>query len=84
MRDSDNKNTLNGEKLREGALPGGRLKLEHVEDEALFDSLPHRVFAERAETLFHLRVRRAEKLQRLVLRRRGEGVGFIPASLASR
>jgi hypothetical protein len=58
--------------------------LEHVEDEALFDSLPHRVFVERAEALLHLWVEPAEKLQRFVFRSRREGVGFTPALPASR
>jgi hypothetical protein len=65
-------------------MPGSRLKLEHVEDEALLNGLPQSVDVERTETLLHLQVGHAEKLQRLALRRRGEGVGFTLALPASR
>lgn len=34
--------------------------MEHVEDEALLDSLSHRIFVERAEARLHLRVGRAD------------------------
>ncbi len=50
-RDSNSKNTLRREKLRERALPGGRLKRERVEDEALLGGLPPDVFVERVEAL---------------------------------
>ena len=52
-----------------------RVVLEHVEDEALLDRLLHRVAVE--GPVLHLavglRLRLAEHLQRLVLRRGGEG-----------
>ena len=44
------------EKLRGRATPGGRLKLERVEDESFGDGLPQSVDVERAEAFLLLRV----------------------------
>ena len=53
-----------------------RVVLEHVQDEALLDRLLHAVVVEREmpDRAIALRIRFAEDLQRLVLRRGGEGI----------
>ena len=59
----------------------GRVVLEHIEDEAFLDGLPHAVEMERLG--FAVRSRPAENLQRLVLRRGREGeeadIGLLPS-----